>query len=149
MPTYSSMRNSALHSAVRPSLSSLCSNLLDQYGPEPPPKKRFLHAKETRITGIVNDIANQWIIWIKVRTTGERFKLQTGDSFELDEKTWTVRSIDADQAVLEVGDRLLTFRPADPFDTPRDSQDITKSAETSEKVKADVEKSAYVAPAGA
>ena len=89
--------------------------------PPAPPKPKFVHATETRITGIVKDVQDNWIVWIKVRTTGEQFKLKVGESFQLDDKQWTVASVEPNQAVLQVGDRMLTFEPSDPFSTPRET----------------------------
>ena len=110
--------------------------------PTPPPvKPKFIHAKETRITGIVKDSTDQWLVWIKVRTTGERFQLKTGESFNLDEKTWTVHAIEPGQAIIQVDNQLLTFRPTDPFDAPRTTEVIatSKDAEVETKVESGVE----------
>ncbi len=83
--------------------------------PLPPPKPKFLHAGETRITGIVKDVTDQWIVWIKVRTTGEKFQLKAGDSFELDDKQWTIVSVTPDSATIKVDDQQITRRPTEPF----------------------------------
>lgn len=87
--------------------------------PEKPP---FKHATQTRITSIVKDKSDHWFVWIKVRTTGESYQLQVNESFELDGKQWTVRSIEPSRAIIEVESQLLTFRPTDPFDQPRASE---------------------------
>jgi len=83
--------------------------------PLPPPKPKFLHAGETRITGIVKDVTDQWIVWIKVRTTGEKFQLKAGESFELDDKQWTIVSVTPDSATIKVDDQQFTRRPTEPF----------------------------------
>ena len=92
--------------------------------PDPPPPPPFVHAKETRITGIVKDKSGHWIAWVKIRTTGEMFQLQVGESFELDRKQWTVQAIEPDQVTLRVDDSLLTFRPADAFSQPREMVEL-------------------------
>lgn len=102
------------------------------------PAPAFLNAKETRITAIVRDRTGDWQVWISVRTTGERFKLKQGDSFELDEKKWIVDEIRADQAVFQVENNQLTVGPADvffnaeriPLDPP--TEDVGKQAPDSE-----------------
>ena len=87
--------------------------------PKPPPSPAYVNAKQARITGIVKDASGDWMVWIKVRTTGERFKLKVGEVFNLDEREWLVEAIEPGEAVLKVDNKLLTFRPADPFDSPR------------------------------
>ena len=79
------------------------------------PAPAFLNAKETRITAIVRDRLGDWQVWISVRTTGERFKLKQGESFELDEKKWVVDEIRSDQAVFRVENTQLTVGPSEVF----------------------------------
>jgi hypothetical protein len=79
------------------------------------PAPAFLNAKETRITAIVRDRSGDWQVWINVRTTGERFKLKEGDSFDLDKKKWFVVEIRPDDVVFRVDNNQLTVEPADVF----------------------------------
>ncbi len=79
------------------------------------PAPAFLNAKETRITAIVRDRLGDWQVWISVRTTGERFKLKQGESFELDEKKWVVDEIRSDQAVFRVENTQMTVGPSEVF----------------------------------
>lgn len=83
--------------------------------PPPPPKPKFQHATETRITGIVKDVTGNWQVWIKVRTTGERFTLNENETFELDETTWKVSKIEPNQVTFERDDQPVTLRPSVPF----------------------------------
>ncbi len=105
-------------------------------GPPPPPPPPFEHAKETRITAIVKDKAGDWLVWIKVRTTGDRHKLRVGESFDLDKRTWLVESITPDEAVIRVDNKLLTFQPTDAFVNPRNEVELAPAeavgAESSE-----------------
>ena len=71
--------------------------------------------QETRITAIVRDRLGDWQVWINVRTTGERFKLKEGDSFELDKKKWLVEEIRPDDVVFRVDNNQLTVELADVF----------------------------------
>ncbi len=96
--------------------------------PPPPPKPVFQFAKETLITGIVKDTSDSWMIWVKIRPTGERLQLKIGDSFQLDDKEWVVQSIMPDEATLKVENRLLTFRPTDRFNNPRREQELNSPA---------------------
>lgn len=79
------------------------------------PAPAFLNAKETRITAIVRDRFGDWQVWVKVRTTGERFKLKEGESFELDNKNWVVSEIRSNQAVFLVENNQFTIAPSDVF----------------------------------
>ena len=94
--------------------------------PKPKPKeevvikkpKPFMHAKETKITGITRLKNGDWQVWIKVRTTGDKYKLLVGESFKLDKRDWVVKSIEPHSAVFEVESKLLTFNETVTFDKP-------------------------------
>ena len=106
--------------------------------PKPPPAPAYVNAKQARITGIVKDLSGDWMVWIKVRTTGERFKLKVGETFNLDEREWLVESIEPGAAVLKVDNKLLTFQPADPFDSPRKEVSLEPvGTESSDDLKVD------------
>lgn len=97
---------------------------------EPKPEPPFIHATETRITGIVRERTGDWQVWILVATTGEKHKLSVGESFELDEKKWTVETIEPDLAVLRVDGKLLTFERSDRFNAPRSVETIAPAADS-------------------
>ncbi len=84
----------------------------------PPPKPPFIHAKETRITGITKLTSGDWQVWIKVRTTGEKYRLAVGDSFKLDQRDWVIKSIQPHAAVIHVDNKLLTFSDRVTFVNP-------------------------------
>lgn len=117
--------------------------------PDPPkkPDPPFINAKETQITGIVLEKSGDWRVWIKVRTTGDRYKLKVGESFELDDKKWVVEEIKPREAVLRVENKLLTFQPTDRFVNPRkevtlevpvtEAEQDTQPQETSVRVESD------------
>ena len=86
--------------------------------PKPKPKPEFIHAKETRITGITRLPNGQWQVWIKVRTTGEKHKLAVGESFKLDKHEWTVESIQPHSAVFQVDGKQLKFNDRVTFNEP-------------------------------
>lgn len=112
--------------------------------PEPPkPEPAYVNAKQTLITGIVRDRAGDWQVWISVRTTPDRYRLKVGESFELDQKTWMIKEIGPDQAVIEVDNKLLTFKPADRFDSPRNVVELApvETAEAVPEAKVKLEKS--------
>ena len=110
------------------------------------PAPAFLNAKETRITAIVRDRLGDWQVWVNVRTTGERFKLKQGDSFELDKKKWVVDEIRADQAVFRVENNQLTVGPSEVFFSAEQiplappTEDVKKQAPDSELESGDAEK---------
>lgn len=113
------------------------------------PAPAFLNAKETRITAIVRDRLGDWQVWVNVRTTGERFKLKKGESFELDKKNWIVAEIRPNQAVFRVENNQMTLAPSDvffsatqiPFESPAEDvgeQDPDSEVEAEETEKSDV-----------
>jgi hypothetical protein len=113
------------------------------------PTPAFLNAKETRITAIVRDRLGDWQVWVNVRTTGERFKLKKGESFELDKKNWIVAEILPDQAVFRVDNNQMTLSPSDvffsatqvPVESPPEDvgdQDPDSEVEAEETKKSDV-----------
>ena len=93
---------------------------------EPKPKKAFIHAKETRITGITRLRDGNWQVWIKVRTTGEKYKLLVGESFELDKHDWVVESIQPHSAVFLVDGKQLKFNDRVTFDKPLGEEESTQ-----------------------
>jgi len=90
--------------------------------PRPKPKPDFIHAKETRITGITRLSNGQWQVWVKVRTTGEKYKLLVGDSFKLDKLEWTVESIQPHGAVFQVDGKQLRFNDRVTFNEPLEDE---------------------------
>ena len=110
------------------------------------PAPAFLNAKETRITAIVRDRLGDWEVWVNVRTTGERFKLKQGDSFELDKKEWCVDEIRSDDAVFRVENSQFTVGPSEVFfsaeKTPLESvtEEVVKQSPDSESEPSDSDK---------
>jgi hypothetical protein len=78
--------------------------------PPKPPKPKFKHAKETRITAIVKDNTGKWQVWVKVRTTGDKYRLAVGETFELDDQRWEVTAIEPGQATFRVACEERTFK---------------------------------------
>ncbi len=91
--------------------------------PPPPPRPDFIHAKETRITGITKLPSGDWQVWIKVRTTGQKYKLLVGESFKLDKLEWVVESIQPHSAVFQVDGKQLKFNDRVTFNNPLPSDD--------------------------
>lgn len=86
--------------------------------PKPPPPPPFIKAKQTYITGITRLPSGDWQLWLKVRTTGQKFKLLVGESFKLDDVDWIVKSIEPDRAVMLVEGKLLTIKGGSSFAEP-------------------------------
>lgn len=110
------------------------------------PAPAFLNAKETRITAIVRDRQGDWEVWVNVRTTGERFKLKQGESFELDKKEWFVDEIRSDEAVFRVENSQFTVGPSEVFfsaeKTPLEpvTEEVLKQSPDSESEPSDSDK---------
>ena len=103
----------------------------EQADEEPPTKdfvinvvRRFTHFAETRITSIMRDTAGVWQVNISVRTTGQRFSLVEGDSFNLEGQTWSVISITRNEVVFQAGNKILTLTPGTPFTNPDRTETI-------------------------
>ena len=83
-----------------------------------PKKPPFVHATETFITGITKLSSGDWQVWIKVQTTGEKYQLFEGESFELDKKEWVVDLIEPHSAVFLVDGKQLKINEGEKFDKP-------------------------------
>ncbi|MEL7498098.1 MAG: hypothetical protein AAFN77_10840 [Planctomycetota bacterium] len=83
--------------------------------PVEPPKPKFKHATQTRVTGIVRNRDGNWIAFVTVRTTDDRYRLKLGDTFELDELKWEVTAIKSDEVKFQAGEKTFVARP-----NPRD-----------------------------
>ncbi len=118
--------------------------------PPPKPDPPFVNARETQITAIVLESSGDWRVWIKVRTTGDRYKLKAGESFELDNRKWFVEEIKPTEATLRVDNKLLTFRPTDRFVNPRNEVSlevpVTSDAKDVPEKGAKVELESDIAP---
>ena len=83
--------------------------------PEPPatkpPPPKYKHALQTRVTGIARNRDGDWQAWIFDRLGNHRYKLKTGETFELDEMTWEVKRINEDEVFLEAGGKRYVARP--------------------------------------
>jgi hypothetical protein len=79
---------------------------------EPPPTPPFLHAGETIIPRISMVNGTPEVV-IKIKSLGKRFELKVGDTFELDDKTWTVKAIDFRSVTLEVDGQTRTYQQGD------------------------------------
>jgi len=100
----------------------------------PPPKPYWPHAQQAKITSIVRSTSGEWEVWIKVPTLGDFHQLVEGESFKLDKKQWTVKSIAPHSAVLQVDGKLLTFKELTTFDKPDDEEVLkVKASEPARK----------------
>lgn len=93
---------------------------------EVPPKPEFKHTQATRITGITLDVNGHLTCWVHVQTTDQRHRPRIGESFELDNQKWTLRSISSRdrKVVFEVENRLVTIAVGSTFDKPLSSEEI-------------------------
>ena len=97
-----------------------------------PPKEKYRYAQFTSVKGIVKGVDGVWRVWIKVMPTGERYQLKAGDSFQLDDKQWTVKLVEHGRTVIQVEDQLLTFFNADSLDSPKKIETLETQAGESE-----------------
>ncbi|MEM7315403.1 MAG: hypothetical protein AAF497_19860, partial [Planctomycetota bacterium] len=67
---------------------------------------------------------------IDIRPRGEKLELGVGDSFDLDEKTWTVTKIDGKFVTIDVDGESLVFRLGAMLANPEQQKAVT-SATTS------------------
>lgn len=88
---------------------------------QPKPKPQFKHAKAAVIRGVVQDKSGADVCWIEVETLGKSYRLKVGESFELDEKTWTLKSVESRRVSLEVDGKLQTYRLGARLDAPESS----------------------------
>ncbi len=79
--------------------------------------RKFSHLDETRISSILRDGAGDWVVNIRVRTTGQRFSLKVGESFEIEKQTWIVDAIESDEVTFKVGEETRKLKPTIPFST--------------------------------
>lgn len=78
---------------------------------EAPPARPPVYAREAWVSGITY-LDGKPVVWIKIPLPEPRTHiLAIGDTFELDDMKWTVRSIDREkrQVTIEVNSNLLTF----------------------------------------
>jgi len=88
---------------------------------QPKPKPQFKHAKAAVIRGVVQDKSGADVCWIEVETLGKSYRLKVGESFEVDEKTWTLKSVESRRVSLEVDGKLQTYRLGARLDAPESS----------------------------
>ena len=112
---------------------------------EPPKAKPYTHAKQTKITAITRMKTGEWQIWVKVKTTGKKYKLLVGESFKLDDLDWSVKSIKPHEAVLQVDGKLLTYNEGVSFDNPI-NEVVLESKSSDEKMKSDATKTNLIGP---
>ncbi len=91
---------------------------------EPKPKPKFQHAKAAVIRGVVKDKTGADVAWIEVETLGESFRVKTGESFKLDDKKWTIKSIESRKVAIEVDGLLQTYRLGARLDSPESSSKV-------------------------
>lgn len=87
-----------------------------------PPKPKFKHAQAAVIRAVLQDASGADVCWIEVETTGKSHKVRVGEAFELDEKTWTVRRIEARQVTIQVDDLLNVYKLGGRLDSPLSSR---------------------------
>jgi hypothetical protein len=98
---------------------------------EPKPKPKFLHAKAAVIRGVVQDKTGADVAWIEVETLGESFRVKVGESFKLDEKKWTIKTIESRKVAIEVDGQLQTYRLGARLDNPESSSKVEVAADES------------------
>ncbi len=90
--------------------------------PPPPPvvveKPKFKHAGQTAVKSVTTNVDGVQQVGIRVMTTDQRFVLKVGDSFELDNKVWTVKSMTSEEVVIEVDGKSKTYHVGDRLEQP-------------------------------
>lgn len=87
--------------------------------PPPPPAPKFKHAGETTVTAILREKDGVWKTLIRIKTKGEYLKLAEGQSFELDDETWTIEKITPREVVIRKGNERLVYTTGDELTNPR------------------------------
>ncbi len=95
--------------------------------PEVKPRPPFYHARETQITAILRENDGVDRAWIYIRTLDKRFKVAVGESFEVDQRTWTVRQIDLRTITLECDGKSQTLRVGDKLSAETDDDRYSTS----------------------
>jgi len=85
---------------------------------EPEPDPPFPHAGNTTIQGIVRDSDGVLSVWIVDLLTDQRFDLTEGESFQLDDKKWTVITIEKEVIEIEVDGEIMKFKDGGSLDEP-------------------------------
>lgn len=98
-----------------PKQSSQETLLVKVVDPPDPPKEeppvvelKFDDAKQTYLTGLVTS-GDDWMAWMNVRTRGKTLKLRQGDEFEIGSVKGVVKSINADEVTIQVGEREVSL----------------------------------------
>jgi hypothetical protein len=91
--------------------------------------RKFSHLNETRITGIVRDKTGVWLANVRIRTTGQRFSLSEGESFEVEQQTFTVEKIETNQVTFICGNQRMVFEPGKPFASPKQVESFSNSSD--------------------
>jgi hypothetical protein len=89
--------------------------------------RKFSHLNETRITGILRDKSGTWFVNVRVRTTGQRFSLAEGESFEVEKKTFKVEKVETNQVTFQVGDQQITRTLGQPFGLLEEAESVSDS----------------------
>lgn len=82
--------------------------------PDPPKEEppvvelKFDDAKQTYLTGLVTS-GDDWMAWMNVRTRGKTLKLRQGDEFEIGSVKGVVKTINADEVTIQVGEREISL----------------------------------------
>ena len=95
---------------------------------------KFVEASQTKITSIIN-LNGVDRAWINVRPIGVQHDVVVGDSFEVDRKTWTVKSISVAnrEVILEVDNVIKTYQFGDFLSEPRSEEKLPDNNSVDEK----------------
>ena len=101
---------------------------------DPPPKFKYL--PHTRVTQISRERTGEWVAYVKVRPLKKNYRVKVGDDFELDDLTWKVTAIIADEVTFRAGDKTYVARP-NPSDQGKLVEVSTRKSEESTPEKSD------------
>lgn len=85
---------------------------------DPPPPPPFKHAGQTAVKFVATPVDGIQRVYIRDMLTDRRYDLAEGESFELDDKEWTVISISPKAVEIEVDGKTRKYRVGTRLDEP-------------------------------
>lgn len=85
---------------------------------DPPPPPPHKHAGQTALKFVATPVDGIQRVYIRDMLTDQRYDLAEGESFELDEKEWTVITISPDFVEIDVDGKIQKYRVGTRLDEP-------------------------------
>lgn len=87
---------------------------------DPPKKEVILDATLTNINSLTKNAKGKLEVWVNFQSKGKRQTFEAGESFELDDKEWTVLSHDYKTCTIRCGDEILKYESGSLLSEPID-----------------------------